>query len=154
MKEHTVYEVEGVGLILGLHLLNGLSCWLTNPTVMGTDSQAVIKALKNQHSHLGHYLLDAIHLSAKCLHVKQDSLINSNERHQTLADGHLWKGKNKGIVNLQLHWVPGYCDFGPNERANEEAKQGPPAILDSSLDYFARNYHSASLHYVKRIKKS
>ena len=122
-KEHTVYEVEGVGLILGLHLLNSLSRWLTHTTVMGTDSQAVIKALQNQRSHSGHYLLDAIHLSAERLHVKQDGLINSDERHQVLADGQCWKGSTKGIVDLQVHWVPGHCDFGPNERANEEAKQ-------------------------------
>ena len=44
-KEHTVYEAEGVGLIMGLHLLNGLSRRLTHPTVLGTDSQVVIKAL-------------------------------------------------------------------------------------------------------------
>jgi hypothetical protein len=78
-KEHTVYEAKGVGLILGLHLLNSLSRRLTHMTVMGTHSQAVIKALRNQHSHSGHYLLDAIHLSAECLHTKQDGLINSNE---------------------------------------------------------------------------
>ena len=78
-KEHTVYEAEGVGLILGLHLLNGLSQRLTHTTVMGTDSQAVIKALQNQRSHSGHYLLDAIHLSAERLHAKQDGLINSDE---------------------------------------------------------------------------
>ena len=35
--EHTVYEAEGVGLLMGLHLLNGLSCELTQTTVLGTD---------------------------------------------------------------------------------------------------------------------
>ena len=91
--------------------------------VVGTDSQAVIKALPNQRSHPGHYLLDAIHLSAERLHAKQDGLIDSKERCQILADGHQWKGKTKGIDDLQLHWVPGHCDFGPNTIANKEAKQ-------------------------------
>ena len=90
---------------------------------MGTDSQAVIKVLQNQCSHPGHYLLNAIHLSAERLHVKQDRLINSDEWRQVLADRHQWKGSSKGIINLQLHWVPSHCDFGPNERADEEAKQ-------------------------------
>ena len=116
-QEHMVYEAEGVGLIMGLHLLNGLSRQLTHPTVIGTDSQAVIKALQNQCSHSGHYLLDVIHHAAKRLHVKQDSLINNVERQQTLAEG----GKTKGIVDLQLHWVPSHCNFEPNERADEEA---------------------------------
>jgi hypothetical protein len=46
--EHTVYQAEGIGLLLGLHLLKGLSCQLTHATVLGTDNQAVIKALENQ----------------------------------------------------------------------------------------------------------
>ena len=114
-KEHTVYEAEGVGLIIGLHLLNGLSRRLTHPTVLKTDSQAVIKALKNQCSHLGQYLLDTIHQSAECLHTKQDGLINGNERCQALAEGIQWKSRPKGVVDLQIHWVPGHCDFGPNK---------------------------------------
>ena len=32
-QHHTVYEAERVGLIMGLHLLNGLSHQLTQPTV-------------------------------------------------------------------------------------------------------------------------
>ena len=74
--EHTVYEAEGIGLVMGLHLLNGLSRQLTQATVLGTDNQAVIKALRNQKSHTGQYLLNAIHKSAEQLHAKQDRLIN------------------------------------------------------------------------------
>ena len=77
-QAHTVYEAKGVGLLMGLHLLNGLSRWLTHPTVMGTDSQAIIKALQNQRSHLGQYLLDAIHCTAEGLHAKQNGLINND----------------------------------------------------------------------------
>ena len=122
IQEHTVYEAEGVGLIMGLYLLNGLSRQLIHPTVLGTDSQTVIKALKNQHSHSGHYLRNVIHHSTKHLHTKQDSLINSGKCHQTVAEGNQWKGKTKGVIDLQLHWVPGHCDFEPNEWADEEAK--------------------------------
>ena len=107
---------------MGLHLLNGLSRRLTHPTVMGTDSQAVIKALKNQSSHPGQYLLNTIHRAAEGLHAKQDGLINNNAHRLALVDGIQWKGKTRGIVNLQLHWAPGHCNFEPNERADEEAK--------------------------------
>ena len=103
---------------MGLYLLNGLSRRLTHSTVLGMDSQAVIKALQNQCLHSGHYILDAIHHAAEHLHAKQDGLINQ----QTLAEGTLWKGKTKGIVDLQLHWVPGHCNLEPNEHADEEAK--------------------------------
>ena len=107
---------------MGLHLLNGLSCQLTHPTVLGTDSQAVTKALKNQCLQPGHYLLDAIHHATEYLHVKQAGLINSDEQCQALAKGSQWKGNTKGAIDLQLHWVPGHCDFEPNEHTDEEAK--------------------------------
>ena len=70
--EHTVYEAEGVGLLVGLHLLHGLHCQLTHMTILGSDSQAVIRVRGNQRAHLGQYILDTIHLAAECLHVKQD----------------------------------------------------------------------------------
>ena len=122
LQEHTVYKAEGIGLILGLHLLHGLTCQLTHPTILGTDSQAVIRALGNQRPHSGHYLLDAIHLAAERLHAKQDSIINRAEGNQVLNAGELWKGDTRGVIDLQVHWVPGHCDFGPNEWADEEAK--------------------------------
>jgi ribonuclease HI len=95
------------------------------------DSQAIAKALKNQRSQSGHYLLDAIHLAAEHLQAKQDSLINGDERRQILAKGGRWKGKTKDVIDLQIHWVPGHCDFEPNECANEEAKS---AAQGSSSD--------------------
>jgi ribonuclease HI len=121
--EHTVYEAEGVGLIMGLHLLNGLSRQLTQNTVLGTDSQAVIKALGNQKSHTGQYILDAIHTSAEKLNAKQDQLINRIDRNQVLKAGNDWVGRKCGVIDLQIHWVPGHQDFKPNKRADEEAKK-------------------------------
>ena len=108
--------------MLGLHLLHGLTQQLTHSVILGTDSQAVIKALNNQLSHSGHYLLDAIHLAAERLHAKQDGIINCEERVQAINAGDQWKGDSRGVINLQIHWVPGHCDFAPNERADEEAK--------------------------------
>ena len=75
-QEHTVYEAEGVGLVLGMHLLIGLSRQLSRTTILGTDNQAIIKALGNQLPHAGQYILDAIHKPAEQLHAKQDRLIN------------------------------------------------------------------------------
>jgi ribonuclease HI len=121
--EHTVYEAEGVGLLMGLHLLNGLNRQLTHTTVLGTDNQAVIKALGNQKSHAGQYILDAIHKSAEQLNVKQDRLINRDDRIRTLEAGDNWEGRKRGVIDLQIHWVPGHHDFEPNEKADEEAKK-------------------------------
>ena len=119
---HTVYKAEGVGLLMGLHLLNSLSCQLTFPTILGSDSQVAIRALGNQQAHSGQYLLNAIHLAAEHLHSKQDGLINRAEQQHLLDAGESWEGKRKGIVDLQVHWVPGHKDFVLNEWANEEAK--------------------------------
>ena len=95
---------------------------LTHPTILGTDSQAVIRALSNQQSHSGHYILDVIHLATERLHAKQDGIINREEHMQALEVRDQWKGDSRGVINLQIHWVPEHCDSGPNEQADEEAK--------------------------------
>jgi ribonuclease HI len=109
--------------VLGLHLLNGLSCQLTRTTILGTDNQAVIKALGNQSPHAGQYILDAIHKSPERLHAKQDKLINQVDRIETIEAGDEWIGRKRGVIDLQIHWVPEHCGFEPNELADEEAKK-------------------------------
>ena len=121
--EHTVYKAEGVGLVMGLHLLNGLTRQLMQTTILGIDNQAIIKALGNQKSHVGQYILDAIHKSAEQLNAKQDQLFNRADRNQALKAGTSWVGRKRGVIDLQVHWVPGHRDFEPNERADEEAKK-------------------------------
>ena len=113
--EHTVYEAEGVGILMGIHLLHRLSRQLTHPTILGSNSQAAIRALGNQSSHSSQYILDAIHKAAECLHVKQDGIINRVDWQHTLSSGEQWVGRKKGVFDLQLHWVPGHCNFEPNE---------------------------------------
>ena len=61
---------------MGLHLLKNLNLRLTHPTILGADSQAAIRALNNQRSHPGQYILNSIHNTAESLHKKQDRLIN------------------------------------------------------------------------------
>ena len=120
--EHTVYEAEGVGLLMGLHLLHALHRQLTLPTILGSDSQAANRALRNQRAHSGQYILNAIHFTAERLHAKQDGLINRAERQRQAEIGEVWSGRRRGIVDLQVHWVPRHCDFGPNKQADKEAK--------------------------------
>jgi ribonuclease HI len=130
-REHTVYEAEGVGLAMGLHLLKGLSRQFTHSAALGTDSQALIKAFDNQQSHAGQYILDNVHQAVEQLHAKQDGLFNRVERAAVIRSGGVWTGRTKGVFDLQLHWVPGHCDFEPNEMADEEAKK---AAQGSSSD--------------------
>ena len=67
-------------------------------------------------------MFDVIHQATECLHVKQDGIINRVEHQQIMNTGEQWKGRKKGVIDLQLYWVPGHCDFEPNEHADEEAK--------------------------------
>ena len=50
-KCHTVYGAEGVGVSMDLHLLTSLGNKVGDMVIMGMDSQALIKATKNQHTH-------------------------------------------------------------------------------------------------------
>ncbi|KAG5729847.1 hypothetical protein E4T56_gene10353 [Termitomyces sp. T112] len=59
--EHTVYKAE-------IHKLPALA-------VIGSDSQAMIKAFLNQHPHPAHYLLNIVHTASEQLHIKQDCFI-------------------------------------------------------------------------------
>ncbi|KNZ77677.1 hypothetical protein J132_04496 [Termitomyces sp. J132] len=121
--EHTVYEGEVVGFTLGLHLLSTLNQQLRGPTIMGSDSQAVIKALKNQRPHPAHHLLDKAHSAAEALHRKQGHLIHTTQRHAVQGTGREKDLHSWGVIKLQVHWAPGHLDFGPNERADELAKE-------------------------------
>jgi ribonuclease HI len=127
-----VYEAEGVGIVMALHLLRTRNKRIDHPTSICSDSQAFLKALGNQRPHTGHYILDKVHDLGEDLHAKQDRLINSIERREALAEGRSWKGRKRGVVDLQLHWVPGHCDFARNEKADEEAKKAAQGLTSDA----------------------
>ena len=99
-KKHTVYKAEGVDMAMGLHLLVSLSHQMNYIMAIGSDSQALVKALDNQWPHAGHYILDKIHDMVECLHAKQDGLINQEEKEAVIQAGDSWKGKTNGIIDL------------------------------------------------------
>ena len=127
-SEHTVYEAEGVGIVMALHLLKARKKQLNLLTSICSDSQALLRALGNQRSHAGHYILDKVHDFAEDLHVKQDGLINSVERQEALVEGRSWKSRKRGVLDLQLCWVLGHCDYACNEKADEEAKKAAQGL--------------------------
>ena len=116
--KHTVYEGELTGQCLALHILSSLPFTIRSRIIIGTDSQAAIKALSNQRPHPAHYLLDHIHTLAEKLHTKcnEDS-------------------------DIQIHWTPGHRDFAPNERADVLAKRAAEGLSSANnrLPHFLWN---------------
>ncbi|KNZ79466.1 hypothetical protein J132_09617, partial [Termitomyces sp. J132] len=127
--EHTVYEAKIVRLMLGLHLLTSLACHLHDYTIIGSNSQATIQALKNQCPHPTHYLLDIVHSMAKNLHQKQDHLLGCTSRQR--GQGQV-APCSQGVVSVHIHWSPSHSSFAPNKWADALAKKVAQGSLSSN----------------------
>ncbi|KNZ80188.1 hypothetical protein J132_06781 [Termitomyces sp. J132] len=101
---------------------------------MGSDSQAVIKALKNQRPHPAHHLLDKAHSAAEALHRKQGHLIHTTQRRAVQGTGREKDLRSQGVIKLQVHWAPGHLDFGPNKCADKLAKEAAMGSLSPPHD--------------------
>jgi ribonuclease HI len=133
-------------------MLKARNIQLTKPLSICSDSQALLKALRNQRPHAGHYILDKIHDFAEGLHAKQDGLFNRSERLETLAEGHKWKGRTSGVINLQMHWVPGHSGYKRNEKADKEAKKVAQGLSSEAklLPLFLRKRLPASVSALRQ----
>ena len=98
-SEHTVFEAELIGIILGLYLIETETKANTTYAI-GIDNQAALKALSSKFSKPGQYLAaEAYQLAAK-----------------------LRKSKGKKY-SLTLRWTAGHMGIPGNEEADEEAKK-------------------------------
>ena len=98
--EHTVYDGEAIGVLMGVKLASTSRLARTDntPVTISLDNTAVIISLNNQDSRPSHAILDWIH----------DAI---EELDEALAD------------KLQVTWVPGHAGSRGNEAADEAAKQ-------------------------------
>lgn len=139
LTEHMVCESELVRLLLALHLLLQLTCLLLPSVIIGLDNQAAICLLMNQDSKPAHYLLNTIHDATKRLHQHQDRLQHKDLFRQDWQWNQQRIAKSNGIVDLQIHWIPGHLDFALNDKANKLAKEAatgnssPPKDLPTLL---------------------
>ena len=95
--EHTVYNAEQIGMLLGAKLL-----WQENnvdTVYMGVDNQAAIRATISRDSHSGHTLTDMF------LQTVSEALDKHN------------------IDKLIVRWVPGHTNVAGNELVDAEAKK-------------------------------
>ena len=107
LEQHTTYEVELVGMLLGMWMV-GHSTEVSTASIKA-DSQAAIQALCAHRAGPGSYLLDEIHELSTSLHA------------QSLSD-----------LQLKISWVSGHDSVARNEKADTEAKA--VATGDSSAE--------------------
>ncbi|OBZ68012.1 hypothetical protein A0H81_12025 [Grifola frondosa] len=95
--DHSVYEAEVVGLLLGTELLK------TERSLEGAsiaaDNKSSIQATKLRRPAPAHYLLDSLHKHLRAL------------------------GRKHHEAKVTIRWVPGHMDLEGNETADLEAKR-------------------------------
>ena len=116
--EHTVYEAEIVGMILGTQLLLNEDTHIRQASI-ALDNQAAVRASRSRRPGAGHYLMDEFHRLKTKLKKKHEE------------------------IRLTIRWVPGHMDVEGNEKSDEEAKDAArgtsssknrlPAALHQSL---------------------
>jgi ribonuclease HI/exonuclease III len=104
LTRHTVYEAEGVAVILGEHLIE---CE-RNPrkSSICLDNQSVIRATDKNDPRPGHYIIDEILTIAE--HMK---------KHATRDYG------------LTIRWIPGHIGNEGNELADSGAKEAARGLV-------------------------
>jgi ribonuclease HI len=98
-EEHTVFEVELAGLLMGLHMIEANKKGNTSFSI-GVDNQAAIKVLSSRFDKPGHYLAAEAFRTAERIRKK--------------------KGKK---YSLTFRWTAGHSGIPGNEEADEEAKK-------------------------------
>ncbi|KLO09436.1 hypothetical protein SCHPADRAFT_795491, partial [Schizopora paradoxa] len=95
--EHTVFEAEIVGAILGLDIIRATP--RLTATHLFIDCQPAISALQSPSSQPAQYLLDVFHKTLAQIRMARRSL------------------------RIHIHWVPGHEDIEGSDVADSEAKQ-------------------------------
>ena len=119
VNEQTIYDAELVGILMGVHLIKTEKAAHRNIT-LGADSQAAIKAVKNELSTPGHYIANQIIRT-----TRQISKVRSSK------------------YSLTIRWTAGHMGIDGNELVDSEAKKAAkgqstdppslPAILRKKL---------------------
>jgi ribonuclease HI len=98
MTQHTVYEGEGIGMILGLELIreeNGVKGMVS----MGVDNVSAITATHSIKPGPGHHIWDTFHRRLQMVSRKHPDM------------------------DLLVRWTPGHVGIKGNEEADLEAKK-------------------------------
>ncbi|KAH9019426.1 hypothetical protein EDB85DRAFT_2153746 [Lactarius pseudohatsudake] len=137
IEEHTVFEAELVGILLGLQLIK-LNRKGNLTYTIGVDNQAAIKALSSKLNKPGHYIAaEALSMAAK---IRKE------------------RGKKYALT---VRWTAGHTGIEGNEEADEEAKKvaegtsSPASLLPTLLKKGIKTSKSAvkqALHAKRKTK--
>jgi ribonuclease HI len=123
-KHHTVYEGEGVGMLLGIKLMERE--WGIRSANFYIDNRAAILATQLTKPAPGHHIFDKFH----------HHIGNIMDRNHNLQ--------------VTLKWIPGHKGVDGNEQADEQAKK---AITDGSSNHnHLPSYLHNSLPHSKSAK--
>lgn len=132
--EHTVFEGELVGILLGLHMVTKLA-GKRNHVSISIDNQATMQALLNNHSQPAQYLLDEIKRAMGKLHDDEKNRRRARE----------WREEgDEEDLQICLSWVPAHSGATGNEAADEMAKKA--STNGSSKKHKLHQADTRSLH--------
>lgn len=148
--DHTVFEGELVGILLGQELAKGLH--RSKPAIcFNLDNQPGIKALTSQRSQPGQRIMDHIHAGFKTI---QNDECETQEDDNPIRLGNV-PPPSKTPVNIILNWSPGHEGIPGNEKADEEAKkaaEGQSSSRDSLPKFLQKPIRNSISAIRQRIK--
>jgi ribonuclease HI len=113
LKQHTVYEGECAGQLLGLRLLLVSGVNLDGRKIsIGVDSQAVIKRHRNRGKASASYIIEEIY-----------KIVNTLVSMYPRAD-------------FTVRWTPGHVGISGNEEADVEAKKAADSATNNTNSHF------------------
>jgi len=139
LTEHTVFEGELVGIILGLHLARSVNGTRTRIN-FSIDNQATIRTLANNDPQPAQYLIDKIKRNVNVLHAEEMA------RREQSNDDNPWK------MEISFTWVAGHMESVGNEAADELAKHAAEhgSSNRQRLPKFLHNQLPISLSAIKQ----